>query len=218
MPENDNTQQTTDTTTTPPVVRTPATPPDTQQDNKADTGAGDEKPIMNTAQLLERLERDRKALLSKLGYDDEKAAKAALDEAKKLKDAQLSETERATKALADANKERDEAKARITELEHAAKVKDFKDTLLTTLTNAKAEYPAQLAVIIQTDAEFAKWLEDDKPNEKAIQKWVEDYKSKFPKFFTSGNGNPGSPSNRGATGNPTTDLRKLIGNKPIVKA
>lgn len=199
MPD-ENANQTADTTTT----NTATTQTETSPDKSTGAGGSAEAPIMNTAQLLERLERARKTVLSELGYDDEKAAKAALDEAKKLKEAQMSEAEKATKALADAEKKATDAQAEIAELKHAAKVARFESAVRKVATDAKAKYPDDVYLKVSLEPEFKKWLEADDPDEKAIVKWVDTLKTQRPEWFTNGNGTPGSPSNRNASGNPTT--------------
>lgn len=202
MADNEQTTQQTTTGTTPTQ--------ETQPVQTADTGAETEKPIMTTAQLKERLAQQERATLKALGIEDAKTAKELLDEAKRIKESQLSEVEKQTKAIADAQRERDEAKARITELESAAKVKDFKATITAIATDAKAKYPADIVTAATTSADFAKWLEADEPNEKAIKAWVETYKAQRPDYFTNGSGNPGSPSNRNAGGSALPEAQEKM--------
>lgn len=179
---------------------------DTSPAQQTATTGNAETPIMNEAQLLERLERARKTererLLKSLGHEDETTASAALKKAKELEDAALSEAEKQAKAVTDAQRERDEAKARIVELEQKAKVKDFKDAIRKAATDAKAKYPDDVYLMVSQEPAFAKWLENDEPDDKAIKARIEGLKKDRPEWFTNGNGSPGSVSNRNAAGNP----------------
>lgn len=204
------------TTGTVTTIPTTTTPTDTQQDKSADKGQGtDETPIMNEAQLKDRLSQKERAILKELGIDDLKTAKQLLADAKKSADEKLSETERNTKALAAAEKKAADAEARIAELEHAAKVTTFKNAVLKAATDAKAKYPDDVITAAAGSADFSKWLEGDAPNDKAIKTWVEEYKANRPDYFIVGNGNgtPGSPSNRNAAGNPTTEQERQLKDK-----
>lgn len=192
---DENTQTTTQTPA-------PTPPTDTQQDKSAGTGTPAETPLMTEAQLTERLERARKALLSKLGFEDEKAAKTALDEAKKLKEAQMSEAEKTAAALKDAQDKREAAEARVKELEHKEAVNALNAVIASFAEDA--HNPQHVIRELASNEHYAAWIE--KPNDTQIKAALEALrKGKDTAYlFKAANGGRGSPpSPKGTPSDPT---------------
>ena len=201
-----------------PPTPPPATPPEPDGGNG---GEDEEKPIMSTARLHERLERERaaerKKLYAELGIEDPTADAELLKSARQQREASQSEVEKAQAAKAAAEKTAADLKTQL-EQERLARLHETRDRALERLLTAqkvKSERLSALLNLLNSDHAdaLAKATGDDGTlDEKALGKVADEARKAYPEWF--GSGGVGSPSLTG--GKPAVpDLRKLVGEKPF---
>jgi hypothetical protein len=190
---------------TPPAPPPPVAPP---ANNGGNSGEDDEKPIMNSAQLKERLERDREAtrkkLLAELGIEDAETDKTLLAEARKRKADERTEAQKAIEALAKEKAKREAAETALATRNAEIAAKERTETLNTavkdalTKANAKADKVLKLLRADHADLLNAVLKDDGTVDEKKVTAVVEAARKSYPEDF--GRGGVGSPSN--ANGRP----------------
>jgi predicted nucleic acid-binding Zn ribbon protein len=186
----------------PPVTPPPATPP---VNNGGNNGDDDEQPIMSSAQLKERLERDRKAqrekFMKEYGIEDPDADKELLAAARKRKADEQTAAEKALEDLAKERKKREDAEAALAKREAEIAAKERADALngavkdALTKANAKADKVLKLLRADHADALDAVLKDDGTADEKKVTALVETARKAYPEDF--GKGGVGSPSNAG---------------------
>lgn len=155
-------------------------------------------------------------LLKELGYESADEMRKAVKAAKEREDAEKTEAQKLQDRIALLEKERDTEKAERAKAD-VMRVKSAVDSRLLMLAkDMKASVPQDVVDFLRmkhADAVDA-LMTDDKFDDKAAQKLLDDFKKERGNWFTSTA--PGSPSNRDGRP-PQPDITKQFGDKPLVR-
>lgn len=150
--------------------------------------ADDAKPIMNEAQLKERLERaevrTKAALLKELGFEKIEDAKARIDKATELEREKMTDTERLKAEADDAKKQAAEHLATITRLNEMRQRDQQKGSLESVLRAAGITDADDLEYATDRALKYvAANLEGQTINAESMKSFTEELKTKKPQLF-----------------------------------